>query len=79
MRCTSVTRLSCSRLELIGYSQQEIDACGFVTVIDVIVAMDVVVQLEEQCQVGLIRFFAERFAAYNHLVLTAEIELYGRL
>lgn len=65
-------------LELVGYAQEEVDAFRLIAIPDVVVAVDIVVELEEYSEVGLRVLIAERLRADSGLVLTAEAELDNR-
>ena len=54
------------KLKLVIPAEKEVDTFGLVAVVDIIVAVDIVVQLEEHCPVGL-------------LVLTTEVQYHGWL
>lgn len=65
-------------LELVGYTQEEVDSFRLIAIPDVVVAVDIVVELEEDSEVGLRVLIAERLGADSGLVLTAEAELDNR-
>lgn len=65
-------------LELVGYAQEEVDAFRLIAIPDVVVAVDIVVELEEYSEVGLRVLIAEGLRADGGLVLTAEAELDNR-
>lgn len=65
-------------LELVGYTQKEVDAFRLIAIPNVVVAVDIVVELEEYSEVGLRVLIAERLRADSGLVLTAEAELDNR-